>query len=152
MMARIERLETVFVDSIPETLEDGILYVSEECRVALHNCACGCGEEVSTPLVRTEYHLTMEGGAASIWPSIGNHDFACASHYVIKRGKIVWAGKMSRMEIEAGRERDRRLKRPPMRTEVPSEAAAPASETTVRIGFVERTLASIRALWRRLKR
>ena len=152
MMARIEWLETVFVDSIPEKLEDGILYVSEECRVALHNCACGCGEEVSTPLVRTEYHLTMEGGAASIWPSIGNHDFACASHYVIKRGKIVWAGKMSRVEIEAGRERDRRLKRPPVLKEAPSAATAPAPETTVHIGCVQRALASISALWHRLKR
>lgn len=149
-MARIERLEAVFVDSIPETLEDGILYVSEECRVALHNCACGCGEEVSTPLVRTEYHLTMEGGAASIWPSIGNHDFACASHYVIKRGKIVWAGKMSRMEIEAGREHDRRLKRPPVAIEVKARPAAPEPESSVRNGLVQRTLASIKALWQRL--
>lgn len=148
MMARIERLETVFVDSIPEKLEDGILYVSEECRVALHNCACGCGEEVSTPLVRTEYHLTMEGGAASIWPSIGNHDFACASHYVIKRGKIVWAGKMSRVEIEAGRERDRRLKRPPVPIEVPSRREAPVPAS--RIGLLQRTVDLIRAILRRL--
>lgn len=147
-MARIERLETVFVDTIPEKLEDGILYVSEECSVALHNCACGCGEEVSTPLVRTEYQLNMEGGAASLWPSIGNHDFACASHYVIKRGKIVWAGKMSRVEIEAGRERDRRLKRPPVPIEVPSRPEAPAPAS--RIGLLQRTVDLIRTILRRI--
>jgi hypothetical protein len=150
MMARIERLETVFVDSIPETLEDGILYVSEECRVALHNCACGCGEEVSTPLVRTEYHLAMEGGAASIWPSIGNHDFACASHYVIKRGKIVWAGRMSRIEIDAGRERDRQLKRPPINKPSPSTVPLNTGTLQPRAGLIQKAKDWIKAVVRRM--
>jgi len=112
-MRRVGRLSVVFVDEMPEVLEDGILYVSQECCVALHNCACGCGEEVSTPLLPTEFTLTMHEGGASVWPSIGNHDFACASHYIIKRGEIIWAGKMSRHDIEWGREKDRMLKRPP---------------------------------------
>lgn len=110
---RVDRLKTVFLAELPETLEDGILYVSRECCVALHNCACGCGEEVSTPLVPTEFELTMHDDGPSIWPSIGNHDFACASHYIVHRGAIVWEGKMSRAAIEAGRQRDRLLKRPP---------------------------------------
>ncbi|MEP7457508.1 DUF6527 family protein [Phyllobacterium sp. SB3] len=110
-MTRVDRLITVFVDDIPEHLEDGFLYVSRECHVALHNCACGCGEEVSSPLVPTEYTLVMEDEGASIWPSIGNHDFTCGSHYIIERGRIRWAGKMSRAQIEAGRAHDRLLKR-----------------------------------------
>lgn len=113
-MSRIHRLRTVFVTDIPEKLEDGILYVSEECHVALHNCACGCGEEVSTPLVPMEYALKMTNDEASIWPSIGNHDFACRSHYIIDHGRIEWSGRMSRTAIEAGREKDRLLKRPPV--------------------------------------
>ncbi|MGX7877301.1 DUF6527 family protein [Mesorhizobium sp. ORM6] len=111
MIARVDCLTTVFVEDIPEQLEDGIIYVSRECHVALHNCACGCGEEVSTPLVPTEYDLIMEDEGASIWPSIGNHDFPCGSHYIIKSGRIQWAGKMSRAQIEAGRVHDRLLKR-----------------------------------------
>lgn len=111
MMARVDRLTTVFVDDIPEQLEDGFLYVSRQSHVALHNCACGCGEEVSTPLVPTEFDLIMEDEGASIWPSIGNHDFACRSHYVIKGGRIQWAGRMTRKQIEIGREHDRWLKR-----------------------------------------
>lgn len=113
-MSRVDRLRTVFVADIPEKLEDGILYVSRECHVALHNCACGCGEEASTPLVPTEYALTMTGNDASIWPSIGNHDFACRSHYIIDHGRIEWSGRMSRAAIEAGRQKDRLLKRPPV--------------------------------------
>lgn len=125
-MSRVDKLRTVFMAEIPERLEDGILYVSRECCVALHNCACGCGEEVTTPLVATEYSLTMHGDEASLWPSIGNHDFACASHYIIDRGTIVWAGKMSRAAIERGREKDRLLKRPPAPT-IPPEVRATRS-------------------------
>jgi len=118
-VSRVDRLTTVFAAEIPEVLEDGILYVSRECRVALHNCACGCGEEVSTPLVPTEYTLTLDGDDATISPSVGNHDFACASHYVIEQGRIIWAGRMSRAAIESGRERDRLLKRPAVRVPLP---------------------------------
>lgn len=149
-MARVDRLKTIFVDEIPEVLEDGILYVSEECCVALHNCACGCGEEVSTPLVRTEYRLTMEGDSASIWPSIGNHDFACASHYVIKQGKILWAGRMSRGVIEAGRERDRWLKRPPAPKPAPIGMRTPRHMPRSGTGLVQRILTWIKAICRKL--
>ena len=110
-MGRVTHLAAVFVEDIPELLADGILYVSRECRVAMHNCACGCGEEVSTPLVRTEYDLIMDDAGPSIWPSIGNHDFACTSHYIIRNGRIIWAGQMSRGQIEAGRAYDSFLKR-----------------------------------------
>ena len=151
-MARVDSLKTVFVDEIPEILEDGILYVSEECCVALHNCACGCGEEVSTPLVRTEYRLTMEGGTASIWPSIGNHDFACASHYVIEQGKILWAGRMSRGVIESGRERDRRLKRPPAPTALPSGIPEPKPLPPSANGLVQRILSWLEAIYRKFFR
>jgi len=148
-MRRVDRLETVFVDEIPEVLQDGILYVSYECRVALHNCACGCGEEVSTPLVRTEYALTMHDNEASVWPSIGNHDFACASHYVIKRGRIVWAGRMSRHDIEFGRERDRWLKRPPpqqpLKPDATSGSLVPPKRRRIRaiVGWVK-------AIWKKM--
>lgn len=127
---RVNRLDARFVHEIPEALEDGILYVCEECQVALHNCACGCGEEVSTPFVRTEYSLTMHDGEASIWPSIGNHDFACKSHYVIRRGEILWAGRMSRAEIEWGRQKDRALKRPRPSPAVPTYVSGSEPTTT----------------------
>lgn len=111
MTAPITHLRTAFVDEVPEKLEDGVLYVAPSSQVALHACCCGCGEEVVTPLVRTEYTLTMHGDTASIWPSIGNHDFACASHYIIERGHVRWAAQMSREQIEAGRADDLKLKR-----------------------------------------
>jgi hypothetical protein len=100
-----------FVEMMPDHLDDGVIYISEKYRAALHNCCCGCGEEVSTPIGRTEYSIKMEDSGVTVKPSIGNHDFPCRSHYVIERGSVVWAGAMSRRAIKAGRAHDRYLKR-----------------------------------------
>jgi hypothetical protein len=110
-MPKISNLRAELVDTMPNALEDGVIYISEGYRIALHNCCCGCGEEVSTPIGRTEYSITMDDGRVTVEPSIGNHDFPCRSHYLIEKGSIVWAGAMSRRAIKAGRARDRRLKR-----------------------------------------
>lgn len=110
-MTRIGRLTPEFIETMPDVLYDGVIYISEKYRIALHNCCCGCGEEVSTPIGPTEYSISMAGGEVTVHPSIGNHDFACRSHYVIERGSIVWAGEMSRAAIEQGRAHDRFIKR-----------------------------------------
>jgi hypothetical protein len=96
---------------MPDALENGVIYISEQYRIALHNCCCGCGEEVSTPIGPTEYSISMASRGVTVHPSIGNHDFACRSHYIIKHGAIVWAGEMSRQAIGRGRAQDRYLKR-----------------------------------------
>lgn len=109
---KVTRLEPRQVEGMPETLEEGVLYISERYRVALHTCCCGCGEEVSTPLGPTEFAVKFdEAGEATVRPSIGNHDFACRSHYLITNGQIKWAGAMTPGQIEKGRQRDLYLKR-----------------------------------------
>ena len=110
-MTRISRLRPELVETMPDELHDGVIYISEKYRVALHNCCCGCGEEVSTPIGPTEFSISVAGGEVSVHPSIGNHDFPCRSHYVIKRGAVLWAGEMSRGAIEKGRAHDRYIKR-----------------------------------------
>jgi hypothetical protein len=114
-MTKLQMIEPVFVEKMPDHLEDGKLYISEQYKIALHNCCCGCGMEVSSPLTPTEYTLTNHGDLVSICPSIGNHDYPCGSHYVIEDNKILWAGAMSRSAIERGRQFDRELKRPSWR-------------------------------------
>jgi hypothetical protein len=91
----------------------------------------------------------MHGEDASVWPSIGNHDFACGSHYVIEHGRIVWAGRMTRVAIEVGRERDRLLKRPPPRALAP-QASQPTPAYRSTRPFVQRVLDWLRALCRRI--
>ena len=110
-MPRISKLRPELVETMPEGLHDGVIYISEKYRVALHNCCCGCGEEVSTPIGPTEFSISVADGEVSVHPSIGNHDFPCRSHYVIRRGAILWAGEMSRAAIEKGRTHDRYIKR-----------------------------------------
>lgn len=95
------------VESIPERLEEGILYVSHRYKIAVHKCACGCGEEVVTPFGPADWSIQIERGAATLDPSIGNWSFACRSHYFIRQGKVAWAGRMSRRQIERGRAVDR---------------------------------------------
>ncbi|KAA3435923.1 DUF6527 family protein [Rufibacter hautae] len=104
-------LKHEFVEFIPRLLEDGILYVSMTYATAAHNCCCGCGNKVITPLTPTDWKLTYNGESISITPSIGNWSFPCQSHYWIKWGRIKWSGQWSPEEIAAGRDRDRLAKK-----------------------------------------
>jgi len=97
-----------FVEVIPETLEEGTLYVSIRFATALHKCFCGCGSEIVTPLSHTDWRLVFDGKTVSLDPSIGNWNLACRSHYWIRKDRVVWARLWSREEIKEGRARDRR--------------------------------------------
>jgi len=46
-----------FVEFIPATPEEGILYISIPYGTAIHMCACGCGNKVVTPISPAEWHL-----------------------------------------------------------------------------------------------
>jgi hypothetical protein len=95
-----------FVEYIPRSLEEGVLYVSKRFRTASHLCACGCGTKIVTPLRETEYKMRVRRSAVSLHPSIGNWDHSCQSHYLIKDNRVVWAKSMSRAQIEDNRVRD----------------------------------------------
>jgi len=99
-----------FVDHVPSTLRDGTVYVSIRFATAVHKCACGCGEEVVTPITPTDWQLTFDGETVSLHPSIGNWNLPCQSHYFIKRDTIQWVPLSSPAQIKAGRARDRREK------------------------------------------
>jgi hypothetical protein len=95
-----------FVDFIPTIKEEGKIYISFNYSTAVHNCFCGCGEKVVTPISPTGWTLIFDGETVSLTPSVGNWGFKCKSHYMITRGHAVWAGQMSKTEIEMGRARD----------------------------------------------
>jgi Family of unknown function (DUF6527) len=95
-----------FIDLVPSNLEQGTLYISIPYETAVHLCACGCGIKVVTPISPPEWKLTWDGDTVSLSPSIGNWQFPCRSHYVIRRNKVVWARMQSNEEIAAGRRRD----------------------------------------------
>ncbi|CDX20096.1 conserved hypothetical protein [Mesorhizobium sp. ORS 3324] len=94
------------VETMPKQLEPGILYVSEEFETAAHLCACGCGSKIRTPLGPTEWSFHDSSKGPSLWPSVGNWQQACQSHYVIKDGTIIWHDKWTPAQIAAGRRRE----------------------------------------------
>ncbi len=95
-----------FVECMPDTLEDGVVYVSIPFALVSHKCCCGCGEEVVTPLSPTDWEFIFDGETVSLYPSIGNWNFKCRSHYWITRDRVEWAPQWSDDEIREGRHRD----------------------------------------------
>lgn len=88
-----------FVEHIPANLDKGVLYISIDTDVVIHLCACGCGEEVVTPLGPSEWCFIYDGKTVSLDPSIGNWSYTCKSHYWITNGEVVWARAYSKTEI-----------------------------------------------------
>lgn len=101
------RIEHSFVGLLPDTLEEGVLYISINYATAEHNCCCGCGHRVVTPLSPSDWSLTFDGRTVSLHPSIGNWSFPCKSHYWIRKNEIVWGRRFSPVEIEAVRAKKR---------------------------------------------
>lgn len=94
-----------FVDTIPDDLDTGVLYVSMEFRTTMHLCACGCGGHVVLPLRPTAWAMSYNGESISMSPSVGNWSFACRSHYWIRHGEVRWAEAWTDQEVDAGRTR-----------------------------------------------
>lgn len=105
-MTRSETIRPEFVEFIPGTLQSGVLYISRKYKTASHLCCCGCGNKVVTPLNPSGWQLTQKRGLVSLYPSIGNWNLSCQSHYWIRSNRIQWAEKWSREEIDAGRKSD----------------------------------------------
>jgi len=87
-----------------------VLYVSLSYGTVSHRCACGCGREVVTPLTPTDWKLIFDGETISLYPSIGNWNFPCRSHYWIRNNRVEWAEDWSEDKINNALTRDRALK------------------------------------------
>ncbi|MFH1745030.1 MAG: DUF6527 family protein [bacterium] len=95
-----------FVKNIPEFLEDGIIYISIDYSTVAHKCCCGCGNEIITPLSPTDWQLIFDGETISLYPSIGNWNLLCKSHYWITNNRIEWSKKWTDKKIYEGRHLD----------------------------------------------
>ena len=77
-----------------------------EYATIVHSCCCGCGNEVVTPLAPAEWHLEFDGETISLWPSVGNWNLPCRSHYVIRRNRIFECDDWSDEKIARAQQRD----------------------------------------------
>lgn len=99
-----------FVECIPEILSPETLYISIKFRTAVHQCPCGCRNEVVTPISPAEWEVSFNGESVSLYPSVGNWSLPCRSHYWISKGQIRWARGFSDEEVEMVRIRDQSAK------------------------------------------
>jgi hypothetical protein len=91
------------VDRVPFDTAEGTLYVAPERSLAIHRCCCGCGFEVVTKLSPTAWYLEVDGDRPSLYPSIGNWGLPCQSHYIIRKGRIIWVRSFSCRKIDTVR-------------------------------------------------
>jgi hypothetical protein len=110
-MTHLTRLQVDFRDRIPASLPEGILYVSLKYSTAAHNCCCGCGHKVVTPLKPGKWRLDRHGDEVSLSPSIGNWSLACQSHYWIRDNQVEWAPSLNPAQIAENRASDRHVLR-----------------------------------------
>jgi hypothetical protein len=91
------------VEFMPSQLEQGVLYYSKKFGTAAHLCACGCGSKIRTPIAPTEWAISEGTDGPNLWPSVGNWQQACRSHYFISNGQVEWALQWSETQIVHGR-------------------------------------------------
>ncbi len=89
---KLTEITAVFLDFIPNELEEGKLYISEKYKTATHLCACGCKCKTITPLKEGEWTMTNNNGSITLSPSIGNFsgENPYHAHYFIRDNKILW--------------------------------------------------------------
>jgi len=90
-MKKETELVPVAIEQLPNTLTQGLLYISDKFRLSSHLCACGCGNETVLPFSRWT-HTKNENGEYTIRPSIGNWkgQNPYHAHYYITNNKIEW--------------------------------------------------------------
>ena len=102
----VKQITPVFIEFIPETIEEDKLYISDVYQTAIHKCCCGCGEEVVTPLSPADWQLKKNMNRVSLRPSIGNWNNRCKSHYFITNNRVIWADKFTQKQIASVQAKD----------------------------------------------
>jgi hypothetical protein len=103
---KIPQLRLERVEFMPKELQRGVLYFAEKYGAAAHLCACGCGKKIRTPVVPTKWKLTEGPNGPTLYPSVGNWQQDCKSHYIIQDGDVIECGRWTDEEILAGRTRE----------------------------------------------
>jgi hypothetical protein len=135
-MSKLETIRPAFIDRIPKVLENGVIYISQKYSTAAHNCCCGCGTKIMTPLKPSRWRLEINGNAVSMYPSIGNWSAGCQSHYWIKNNRIDWELAFTPGQIAANRAHDQYVRQ-----------QAHANRYRAERGFWGRLLDSIKKAW-----
>lgn len=107
-MEKIDNYEIQFVGYMPDEFKQGVLYISMRGKIVIHLCACGCGEKVVTPISPDDWKLTFDGETISLYPSIGNWDFHCRSHYFIRNNRSVFVEDWEEKQISKKKKKSKK--------------------------------------------
>ena len=135
-----------FVEYIPEDINERVLYISLPFGTVVHKCACGCGEEVVTPLGPAEWNFTYNGKTISLHPSVGNWSFECRSHYWIEESNVRWARSFSTEEVLESRKKTKEYRKHYYAHADQEDSRPSKRETASSIRIVEK----LKELWRRI--
>jgi hypothetical protein len=100
-MKTLKQVEFIRVEEVvhmpdKQDMVQDVLYVSQEYKISIHLCLCGCGEQTVLPFRRVidgqEHgwtHEKDEQGRYTIRPSVGNFsgENPYHAHYVITKNK-----------------------------------------------------------------
>lgn len=94
-MPKIFEVVPEFIETIPDELEEGVLYISDKYGIAIHLCACGCKQKTVTdlkPRWKDGWTMKNNNGLVTLRPSIGNFNGESPyhAHYYITNNKIEW--------------------------------------------------------------
>lgn len=91
------KVEIIPENPNPENLKKNIVYIvggERYVKWAYMKCPCGCNEPIMLSLNKNSFpSWTVKQdklGRATISPSINKLD-GCKSHFLIKKGKLIWA-------------------------------------------------------------
>lgn len=92
---KINELEPIYCEFIPDELQEGKIYIAREYGTAIHLCCCGCKNRASTrlmPFWNNGWTLTENAGKVTLRPSIGNFNGESPyhAHYYITENRIEW--------------------------------------------------------------
>lgn len=85
---KLKNIVPTSVVNIPDKMEIGKLYISNEYKIAVHLCCCGCGNESITPISEGGWNITESGNKVTLHPSILNR--ICKAHYFIESNEVRW--------------------------------------------------------------
>ena len=100
-MKTIKQVEFIRVEEVKympdiNSMEQDVLYVSQEYRLSIHLCLCGCGQQTVLPFRKTidgkEFgwiHEKDDKGRYTMTPSVGNFsgENPYHAHYIITKNK-----------------------------------------------------------------
>lgn len=84
-MKTLKKIEIVpvYLEFIPETLKQDLVYISKEYQVSVHLCLCGCGNKAVVPFGKNGWNLIENEGKISFTPSILNTNCPNKYHYIL---------------------------------------------------------------------